>query len=103
MSERCQYFMIVYNLKSSMSCWGNCYDNVIVESFFQLLKWECIKKWIYKNREEVKVDIFDYVEMFYNVKCCYSVCEYQFFVVYESVWFMRYGIVQEIRVYLLVL
>lgn len=30
-----------------MSCCGNCYDNVVVESFFQLLKCEWIKKKIY--------------------------------------------------------
>ena len=51
---------------SSMSGKGNCYDNAVAESFFQLLKREKIKRKIYKNREEARQDIFNYIEMFYN-------------------------------------
>ena len=60
-SKRCQYFMTAHNLKSSMSRRGNCHDNAVAESFFQLLKWARVKKRVYKNREEAKVDIFNYV------------------------------------------
>lgn len=49
-----------------MSRRGNCYDNAVAESFFQLLKRERIKRKIYKNREEARQDIFNYIEMFYN-------------------------------------
>ncbi len=35
-SERCQHFMEPHNLKSSMSRRGNCHDNAVAESFFQL-------------------------------------------------------------------
>ena len=49
-----------------MSRRGNCYDNAVAESFFQLLKHERIKRKTYKNREEAKQDIFNYIEMFYN-------------------------------------
>lgn len=51
-----------------MSRRGNCHDNAVVESFFQLLKRERIKRKIYKNRDEARQDIFDYIEMFYNPK-----------------------------------
>lgn len=51
-----------------MSRRGNCHDNAIAESFFQLLKRERIKKKIYGTREEAHSDIFDYIEMFYNSK-----------------------------------
>lgn len=51
-----------------MSCRGNCYDNAVVESFFQLLKRERIKRKIYIDREETRTDVFDYLEMFYNPK-----------------------------------
>jgi len=44
-----------------MSRRGNCYDNAVTESFFQLLKRERIKRKIYKNREEARRDIFDYI------------------------------------------
>lgn len=49
-----------------MSRRGNCHDNAVAESFFQLLKRERIKKKIYGTREEARSDIFDYIEMFYN-------------------------------------
>jgi len=49
-----------------MSRKGNYYDNAVAESFFQLLKRERIKRRIYKNREEARKDIFNYIEMFYN-------------------------------------
>ena len=51
-----------------MSRRGNCHDNAVAESFFQLLKRERIKRRIYSNREAARVDIFNYIEMFYNPK-----------------------------------
>jgi len=51
-----------------MSRRGNCHDDAVAESFFQLLKRERIKKKIYETREEACSDIFDYIEMFYNSK-----------------------------------
>ncbi len=51
-----------------MSRRGNCHDNAVAESFFQLLKRERKKKKIYGTREEVRSDIFDYIVMFYNSK-----------------------------------
>ncbi len=49
-----------------MSRRGNCHDNAVVESFFQLLKRERIKRRTYLNREQARQDVFDYIEMFYN-------------------------------------
>jgi putative transposase len=54
------------NFTVSMSRRGNCYDNAVVESFFQLLKRERIKRRVYATREDARADIFDYIEMFYN-------------------------------------
>lgn len=65
-SEDWQSFLKTHNLEPSMSRRGNCYDNAVAESFFQLLKRERIKRRTYKNREEARSDIFDYIEMFYN-------------------------------------
>ena len=61
-----QSFLKSHNLVCSMSRRGNCYDNAVAESFFQLLKRERIKRKTYKDREEAKQDIFNYIEMFYN-------------------------------------
>jgi len=61
-----QNFLKSHGLVCSMSRRGNCYDNAVAESFFQLLKRERIKRKIYKTREAARQDIFNYIEMFYN-------------------------------------
>ncbi|CAG0909300.1 unnamed protein product [Cyprideis torosa] len=55
-----------HNLEASMSRRGNCHDNAVAESFFQLLKRERVKRRVYPTRDEARKDIFDYIEMFYN-------------------------------------
>ena len=49
-----------------MSRCGNCHDNAVAESFFQLLKRKRIKWRIYAIRDEARADVFDYIELFYN-------------------------------------
>jgi putative transposase len=61
-----QDFLEANNFTASMSQRGNCYDNAVVESFFQLLKRERVKRRVSATREDAKADIFDYIEMFYN-------------------------------------
>lgn len=56
------------NLQTSMSRRGNCHDNAVAESFFQLLKRERIKRQIYSSRSAARADLVDYIEMFYNSK-----------------------------------
>jgi putative transposase len=63
-----QSFLKANNLIGSMSRRGNCYDNAVAESFFQLLKRERIKRKIYSTRQDARGDVFDYIEMFYNPK-----------------------------------
>lgn len=58
-----------------MSRRGNCHDNAVAESLFQLLKRERIKKKIYVTREEARNDIFDYIEIFYNSKRRHGLCD----------------------------
>ena len=50
----------------SMSRRGNCHDNAVAESFFQLLKRERVKWKVYPTRDHARADVFDYIEMFYN-------------------------------------
>ena len=44
------------------------YDNACLESFFSTAKKECILRKDYITLEEVKLDLFDYIELFYNRK-----------------------------------
>ncbi len=59
-------FLKDHGLEGSMSRRGNCHDNAVVESFFQLLKRERVKRRIYNTRDEARADLFDYIEVFYN-------------------------------------
>jgi putative transposase len=74
-----QEFLEQHNLVPSMSRRGNCWDRAIegaigsspmaravVESFFNLLKRERIRRRKYKTREEARQDVFEYIEFFYN-------------------------------------
>ena len=63
-----QTFLRDHNLVSSMSRRGNCHDNAVAESFFQLLKRERIRRQIYSTRQDARADVFNYIEMFYNPK-----------------------------------
>ena len=61
-------FLRQHGLEPSMSRRGNCLDNAVVESFFATLKKLRIRNRIYTTRDEARADIFDFIEMFYNVK-----------------------------------
>ncbi len=60
-----------------MSGKGNCYDNAIAESFFKTLKYELIYHNRYKTRDEAKLDIFEYIEVFYNRERLHSALGYK--------------------------
>ena len=55
-----------YGMRASMSRSGNCYDNAFMESFFGTLKTEWVHERRYRTRQEARLSIFEYVEMFYN-------------------------------------
>lgn len=59
-------FLKAHNLEHSMSLRGNCHDNAVVESFFNLLKRERIRRRTYRSRNYARQDVFDYIEIFYN-------------------------------------
>lgn len=61
-------FLRAHSLEHSMSRRGNCHDNAVAESLFNLLKRERIRRRTYKTRVEARQDVFDYIEMFYNPK-----------------------------------
>jgi len=50
----------------SMSRTGNCYDNAAMESFWSTLKRELVHHHKYATREEARLSIFEYIEVFYN-------------------------------------
>jgi putative transposase len=65
-----------HGMISSMSRSGNCLDNAVAERFFRTLKTECLVNWREMSAEEVKHDIVDYIEMFYNNERLHSFTKY---------------------------
>ena len=59
-----------------MSRTGNCWDNAVAESFFKSLK----KELMYGNRllikEQMKLQVFEYIELWYNQKRRHSALKY---------------------------
>lgn len=60
----------------SMSRKGNCWDNAVMERFFGSLKSERTDHVNYLTKEEAKLDIIDYIEMFYNSQRLHSTLGY---------------------------
>lgn len=60
----------------SMSRRGNCYDNSYVESWFSSLKKERIYRNNYSSEAELKADVFDYIEVWYNRRRKHSALGY---------------------------
>ena len=65
-SQKMRDLLSCHGIVASQSGAGNCYDNAVVESFFHSLKTEHTYFEQYATREQAKVSIFDYVEVFYN-------------------------------------
>ena len=65
-----------YEVKQSMSRKGNCYDNATVESFFNTLKTEWLYRQELKNKEKIKLEVFSYIETFYNTRRLHSSLNY---------------------------
>lgn len=68
---------------SSMSRPGCPYDNSCAESFFATIKKERIYRRNYDTIEDVKRDLFQYIELFYNRKRMHSVLGYMSPVAYR--------------------
>lgn len=58
--------LIAHGLVPSMSRKGDCYDNAVAESFFSTLKNELIFTQRFMSREHAKLEVFKFIEIFYN-------------------------------------
>jgi putative transposase len=75
-SEQFQKLLYDHGIICSMSRSGNVWDNAAMESFFSSLKTERTARKTYRTRNEAKVDVFDYIECFYNAKRRHSTIGY---------------------------
>lgn len=63
-----QTFLRDQKLVCSMSRRGNCHDNAVAESFFQLLKRERTRRQVHATRNDARADVFNYIEILYNAQ-----------------------------------
>lgn len=66
-----------YGVTRSMSRRGNCWDNAVAESFFKSLKTELIYGNKLITKEKMELEIFEYIEIWYNKKRRHSTLNYQ--------------------------
>jgi len=65
-SDRFQKLLKKNGIMGSMSRKGNCWDNAVVESFFNSLKQEWLHHREFNSRVDARNSIFEYIEGFYN-------------------------------------
>jgi transposase InsO family protein len=61
-------YLNCYQFQQSMSRKGNCWDNAVAESFFKTFKAELIYGCKLKTKEQLRLEIFEYIECWYNKK-----------------------------------
>ena len=53
-------------MRASMGSVADCYDNAMCESFFATLQCELLEKKPLRTKTEAPMNIFDYIEGWYN-------------------------------------
>jgi len=66
-----------YGVTRSMSRKGNCWDNAVAESFFKSLKTELIYGNKLVTKEQMELEIFEYIEIWYNKKRRHGTLNYK--------------------------
>jgi putative transposase len=65
-----------YRILQSMSRKGNCWDNAVAESFFKILKSELIYQIPNLPYGQARIEIFEFIEIWYNKKRKHSYLNY---------------------------
>jgi transposase InsO family protein len=79
-----QTLLTQYQMIGNMSRKDSCYDNAPMESFFGTFKTELTFHCDYATRNEARLDIFEYIEVFYNRQRCHSAPGYKSPANYEA-------------------
>ena len=83
-SEHYRSLLAGHGIECSMSRRGNCWDNAVMESFFASLKKELVHRECYRDRQEAKASLFEYIEVFYNRIRLHSSLDYRSPAEYEK-------------------
>jgi putative transposase len=82
--QGCQYTSIAFGhrcreagVRPSMGSVGDCYDNALCESFFATLECELIDRCCFHTHAVARMEIFDYIEAWYNPHRRHSSINYE--------------------------
>ena len=73
-SEDYQRVLDAHGITCSMSRKGDCYDNAVMEAFFSTVKTELADR--FASCDDAKMQLFDYIEVFYNQRRRHSTIGY---------------------------
>lgn len=89
--QGCQYTSIGFGLRCkeagvrpSMGSVGDCFDNAMCESFFATLECEHLQRTRFKTRAEAELQVFEFIEGWYNPHRRHSALDYQSPIEYEK-------------------
>lgn len=73
-----------HHLRQSMNRADNVYDNAFMESLFSRFKAELLEGGAFQSKEDAQIEIFEYIEMYYNPKRRHSALHYLSPIAYEN-------------------
>jgi putative transposase len=76
-SERYQRLLAALQMSPSMSRQGNCYDNAAMESFYGRYKTSSVRGQVFADDAQLRANVFEYIEVFYNRFRKHSALGYQ--------------------------
>jgi putative transposase len=81
--QGCQYTALAFGqrfkragVRPSVGSVGDCYDNAMCESFFATLECELIERSSFETRTQAKMELFSFIEGFYNPRRRHSALGY---------------------------
>ena len=94
-----QQRLAAWQIQGSMSRRGNCWDNAVVESFFATLKTELavVHHGRLLSQEELRSEVFAYLEGFYNTHRLHSTLGYVSPVEFERRWGAQQSILTRVN------
>jgi putative transposase len=89
--QGCQYTSVAFGLRCreagvrpSMGSVGDAYDNALCESFFATLECELLDRHRFPSPEAARLQVFDYIEGWYNPRRRHSALDYLSPMAYEQ-------------------
>ena len=91
--QGCQYTSIEFGqrcrragIRPSVGSVGDCYDNAMCESFFASLECELLDRTTFETKTQAKMELFTFIEGFYNPRRSHSALGYLAPVEFERVY-----------------